>query len=244
MKKILTLSLLVATSLFAVTDEQILKLFGAAKQQGLQVKIVSKSQIKDANFEQIVVEITDGKNTQKEVLFSDGKYIFPDVIDADKMVSYGGQFKAAQEKITMKDSYEKLGGLVKKLDKSQIITLGNDKSKPTRYLFTDPECPYCRLELQNIEKDLEKSNIKVIFAPIPSHGDIAIRKSIAILNDVKGVKDDSTKIKILRKYYAEDAKDPTISDDKVKKEKEEVMKIFETGAIRGVPAFIDASDLL
>ncbi len=245
MKNVLIISsLIAATSMFAINDAEILDLFKAASNEGLQVKIESKSKLEGTNFDQIIVNITDGKQSQKQVLFTDGKYVFPDIIDVNKRVSYLGKFNDIQEKASMGEAYSKLAALIKNLDKSKIINLGNDPKKPTKYLFTDPDCPYCRIELDRIEKDLEESNLKVIMAPIPSHGEDAIKKSIAIYKEVKGVKDDAAKIKILRKYYAKDASAPTnITADQVKTEQANIMKYFETGAIRGVPAMIDESDL-
>ncbi|TWO22320.1 thioredoxin domain-containing protein [Campylobacter hyointestinalis] len=245
MKKIIVCSsLIAASSLFAISDADILELFSAASVQGLSVKVDSKSKLEGTKFEQVVIEITDGKQSQKQVLFTDGKYIFPDVIDIDKKTSYASHFNEIQEKAAMKDAYKSLGEVLKKEGKSRIIELGNDPKKPTKYLFTDPDCPYCRLELDKIEKDLENLNLKVVMAPIPSHGEDAIKKSIAIYKEVKNASSDEQKIKIFRKYYAKDAKAPAnITDAEVKKEQIAINRYFETGAIRGVPAIIDESDL-
>lgn len=244
MKKVIACSVAAASFAFGASDAQILELFSAAKDQGLSVTIDSKTKVADGKFEQIVIKISDGTQSQNQVLFSDGKYLFPDIIDTDKKLSYANEFNDQNEKATMKVAYKNLAEVIKSLDKSKIITLGNDPAKATKYLFTDPLCPYCRLELADIEKELETSNLKVILAPIQSHGIEAVKKSIAIMNEVKGLKNDSDKIKIFRKYFAEDAKTPTgISDEQVKKEQKNIMRYFETGAIRGVPAFVNESDL-
>ena len=98
--------------------------------------------------------------------------------------------------------------------------------------------------LESIENKLEKSNLKVILAPVSSHGIPAIKKSIAILNEAKNAKDDATKIAILRKYFSINAKEPTgISDKKISEFKSQVDRIFANGAVRGVPTLIDAKDL-
>ena len=39
---------------------------------------------------------------------------------------------------------------------------GVEAKKPTIVMFSDPECPYCRLELEKIEATLKESNVKLI----------------------------------------------------------------------------------
>ena len=56
-------------------------------------------------------------------------------------------------------------------------------------------------------------------------------------------KTDAEKIALLRKYYDKANAAPEYKAEKIKKEQEIVHSIFATGAIRGVPAFIEASNL-
>lgn len=244
MKKLIALSAIVAASLAnaALSDAEVLSMFQNAKDSGVEVKVLNRAKLA-GNIERITIEFTKGDESQKQVIFSDGSYLFPDVIDVKNKISYAGKFDQEQEKIAMQAGYKKLAQLLKTLDTSKIISIGSDASKPTTYVFTDPLCPYCREALKHVEENLKETNLKVIFAPIPSHGDDAVAKSIAIQDEAKKAKSDADKIAIMKKYYAENAKAPKVDDSKMKSEKALIEKIFQTGAIRGVPAFIDAKDL-
>lgn len=244
MRKIVLFTALAAASIAnaALSDAEILQMFGEAKHSGVEVKVVKREKIA-GNYEQIVVEFKKDGASQKQAVFTDGNYVFPDIIDVKNKTSYGYKFDKAQEQAMMKDAYKKLASVLKSLDKSKIISLGSDASKPTRYVFTDPHCPYCRDALGRVEDNLKTANLKIVLAPIQSHGDGAVAKSIAIENEVKSAKSDAEKIAIMRKYYAEDAATPNIDAAKIKSAKVVIEKIFATGAIRGVPAFIDAADL-
>ena len=188
--------------------------------------------------------MSDGKNSAYTVLYSDGSYIFPDIIDVKNKISYLANFENEQAKIALENAAKSLGKLIKTMPKNSIISIGNDKNKETKYLFTDPDCPYCRQDLELIENKLKNSNLKIILSPVSSHGIAAIKKSIAILNETKNLNDDTSKIKILRSYFSSDAKIPqNISDKKVDEYKAQVDKIFDTGAVRGVPAIFNAKDL-
>lgn len=46
-------------------------------------------------------------------MFSDGKYLFPDIIDTAAKRSYASEFRAEQEKILMSAGYENLAKLLK-----------------------------------------------------------------------------------------------------------------------------------
>lgn len=244
MKKIFLSSILSSSLLFgALSESEILEIFKGDNSQ-LKYSIDSRKNIPNTNFEEIKIKISDGKNSVYSALYSDGEYIFPDIIDIKNNFSYLANFKNEQNKIALKEATKSLAKVIKSLPKDSIITLGNDKDKEVKYLFTDPDCPFCRQDLESIENKLEKSNLKVILAPVSSHGIPAIKKSIAILNEAKNAKDDATKIAILRKYFSINAKEPTgISDKKISEFKSQVDRIFATGAVRGVPTLIDAKDL-
>ena len=93
--------------------------------------------------------MSDGENSAYIALYSDGAYIFPDVIDIKNKISYLANFENAQAKIAIENATKKLGELIKSIPKDNIISIGNDKNKETKYLFTDPDCPYCRQDLQS-----------------------------------------------------------------------------------------------
>ncbi|MCR8696516.1 MULTISPECIES: thiol peroxidase [Campylobacter] len=244
MKKIAITSVLSSSLLFgALSESEILEIVKGGN-SNLKYSIESRKNLPNTNYEEIKIKMSDGKNSVYTALYSDGEYIFPDIIDVKNRFSYLANFENEQNKIALKEASKSLGKVIKSLPKDSIITLGNDKDKEVKYLFTDPDCPYCRQDLELIENKLKNSNLKVILAPVASHGIPAIKKSIAILDEVKDAKDDASKIAILRKYFLPDAKEPqNISDKRVSQFKSQVDKIYATGAVRGVPTLIDEKDL-
>ncbi len=244
-KAVLMGAVLAVSSLWAVSDAEVLKLFEQFKANGLEVKIASRAKLDDAPFEQIIVELSDGKRSQKTAIFADDKYIFSNIIEPKSGKSYLAEFDLANEKAQMSGAYKKLAGVLNALPKDKIIELSGDgdANKPVKYLFTDPLCPYCRLELENMEEILKQNRLKVVMAPITSHGTEAVKKSIKIEQEAKSAKTDAEKIAILRKYYDPKAPEPQISLDEVRAARKIIDGIFDTGAIRGVPAYVSQSDL-
>lgn len=242
MRKIILTSCVVASSLFAtISDDKIVEIY---KAPGLNAKVLKREKLADTNYEQVEIEISKDKESQKMVVFTDGKYLISDIVDIDKKISYRYEYEKKAQDDMMKGNYGKLGDAIKKLDKTKIVSLGNDKNKPTEYIFTDPLCPYCQNDLVTYRDLLKEKNLKLIFAPIPSHGDEAVFRSLAIQKEVKDLKNDEEKLKIIEKYYSKDTKVPAgFSSDDLKKEKEIIDSIFKTGAIMGVPAHIEEKEL-
>jgi thiol:disulfide interchange protein DsbC len=187
MKKIFIGSLLSSSLLFgALSDAEILQVFEGGDEE-LKYTIDSRKNLPNTNFEEIKIKMSDGENSAYIALYSDGAYIFPDVIDIKNKISYLANFENAQAKIAIENATKKLGELIKSMPKDSIISIGNDKNKETKYLFTDPDCPYCRQDLELIEAKLKNTNLKIILAPVSNHGIPAIKKSIAILNEAKSL---------------------------------------------------------
>lgn len=77
---------------------------------------------------------------------------------------------------------------IKRLDVSSIpvantLTIGNPDGKKHLYVFTDPDCPYCRQlhgELVKLEKIAPDVAIHLLFFPLPMHPD-SYDKSRAII---------------------------------------------------------------
>lgn len=244
MKKIALFSVLVSSLAFGLSDNDVLSIYEGAVKQGASVKILEKSTLPGSKIEQRIVEIKMGEMSKKDIVFSDDKFIFPDIIDPKTMTSYYGKFEEQQNKEQTAQGRKNLAKLLKTYDKNKIVSLGNDKSKKVVFVFTDPLCPYCRMALNQIEEQLKESNLKLIFTPIASHGEEAVAKSLAILKDIKTAKNDKEKIAIIRKYYDEKAPMPkNITKAQIQNETKEILKIFQTGAISGVPAYIEENDL-
>lgn len=225
MKKSLILSLLLIASVgFSATNDEIIKHF---KEQipiaNIQIKIVSRKQIsKDLDF--VSLFITDGKDSQNISIFTHGEYIFPDAIN----VNTGVSLKDKMQRVQINKNISKV---YKTEDKNNIIAIGHDPKKETLVIFSDPECPFCKKELDNIEKELTKYNVKMIFTPV--HDRSSLAKSYLIYKYIKNAKTDAQKIKTIRKYFNSEA-DETVSDANVKKIDDLRQKYFAAG-INGTP---------
>lgn len=138
----------------------------------------------------------------------------------------------------MQEDKKALTKLFKSFKESDFITLqGEGKNLPTKIIVTDPDCPYCRKELEKIEERLKSANVKLIFAPV--HEKEAFIKAQLLLNATKKMKNNAEKIAILRQYY----QDVTLSQKEQKTDITQVRntadKIFASGLIQGVPFIFD-----
>lgn len=234
MKKIVLASLVVAGVIFAANDEQVIDFYAGMVGDGVKVSIVERKPVYDG-IEAVIVKLSNGANSQNEVVFAKGDLLFPEVINLKERKSYLGEIK--QELVA-----SGISKVYKTEDKSNIITLGSDSKKPTIVMFSDPECPYCRAELDKIETTLKEANVNIILTPV--HEKSALQKSFLIYKDIKNVKTDSEKIKILRKYFADSysVENGTVSDKEAKKIDDLRQKYFAAG-VRSVPTILNLSDL-
>jgi len=142
----------------------------------------------------------------------------------------------------MAELQKKMSAIYAKEEKKNIVSIGNDAKKETLVVFTDPECPYCRQELEKIEERLKTNNIKLIFTPV--HDRSSLEKSVLIYNETAKAKTDADKIKIMKKYFDENVKyDQKISDAEVKRIEDLKLKYFGAG-IKGVPFMVREKELL
>jgi len=208
------------------------------KNVGMEIKVVEKTEL--SNWSGVFFTIIESKtNGQRFPLFAskDGKSVIgysnlmitPSKEDETKI---GNMLNAAKE-YNEKSKDGAIKELFAKLDKDSFIALGDPK-KPSIIVVSDPECPYCRKELANINERLKEKSIKLVLAPV--HDKSAFVKSELIYKEAAKAKDDAAKIKILNKYFDEkakvDAKDMSMATPITDKNKE---TIFSSGLIRGVP---------
>ena len=236
-KVILFVASFFAANLFAATDAQIINHFKNTIQvPNISVEVVERHSVEGvAGMDFVTLNLSDGTRAQKLSIFTKDDLIFPDVIS----IKQGGSIKEMME---MAELQKKMSVLYKKEDKKNIISLGNDAKKETIVVFTDPECPYCRQELEAIEERLKTNNIKLIFTPV--HQRTSLEKSVLIYNETAKAKNDAEKIKIVRKYFDENVKyDQKISDAEVARIEELKSKYFGAG-IKGVPFIVREKELL
>ena len=234
MKKVILASIIAATSLMAASDKQIEEFYSQMVDSSVKVKVADRHKVAD-DIEAVVVKLSKDGNSQDEIVFTKGDFIFPDVIDLKEQKSYLAEVK---KEVIAKG----ISKIYKDEDKANIIVLGSDPKKPTIIMFSDPECPYCRAELAKIETTLKDSNVEIVLTPV--HDISSLQKSSLIYKDVKSAKSDSDKVKILRKYYAEDynVDDKSVSKDDIAKIDNLRKKYFAAG-VRSVPFIVNKSDL-
>ena len=234
MKKVILASVIAATSLMAASDKQIEEFYSQMVDSSVKVKVADRQKVA-GDIEAVVVKLSKDGNSQDEIVFTKGDFIFPDVIDLKEQKSYLAEVK---KEVIAKG----ISKIYKDEDKANIIVLGSDPKKPTIIMFSDPECPYCRAELAKIETTLKYSNVEIVLTPV--HDISSLQKSSLIYKDVKSAKSDSDKVKILRKYYAEDynVDDKSVSKDDIAKIDNLRKKYFAAG-VRSVPFIVNKSDL-
>ena len=234
MKKVILASVIAATSLMAASDKQIEEFYSQMVDSSVKVKVADRQKVA-GDIEAVVVKLSKDGNSQDEIVFTKGDFIFPDVIDLKEQKSYLAEVK---KEVIAKG----ISKIYKDEDKANIIVLGSDPKKPTIIMFSDPECPYCRAELAKIETTLKDSNVEIVLTPV--HDISSLQKSSLIYKDVKSAKSDSDKVKILRKYYAEDynVDDKSVSKDDIAKIDNLRKKYFAAG-VRSVPFIVNKSDL-
>lgn len=240
MKRYLALSAIVATSLFAANNTQLVEYFKGQIQvpsgNEVKVEVVDRTKLKEhKDFDLVTLKIEVEDQSQEIRLFTKGNLLFPDIIDISSK-------KSLLKDIEKQALYKKLKPIYTQEDSKNIITVGNDPKKETLVIFTDPECPYCRNELANIEEVLKTYNVKLLMTPV--HGRGALEKSYLIYKGIKEAKDDKAKIALMRKYYAEDV---NISGEKVSdanvKAMEDLRVKYVGNVIRGVPFKVNEKEI-
>ncbi|KAA6224985.1 MULTISPECIES: thioredoxin fold domain-containing protein [unclassified Campylobacter] len=231
MKK-LALFLGLSSFLFAASNEEIINFYSQiiqAQAPNAKVSISKREKLASSNIESIILEIDLGNGEkQNDIAFTIGDFISADMINIKSGTSYRRDFELknfqeAKDKFTANAK-----DVVKK--ESMVVKLG-DNTKPKIYIFTDPECPFCREQLKDIENELANHQINLILTPV--HGKSSFEKSALIYKESAKAKTDKDKIAILRKYYDENIKTyPKVSDAEVKK----ILELFEKYRALGLHA--------
>lgn len=234
MKKLFISIVACAITLNALTNEEILSLFAHAKTDGVKVEVESRKSLPQADgIEVVVVKFSKGDQSQKDIVFTKGDFIYPEIIDPKKQMSYKNFYSFEMLKSSIASVY--------KQEKAEnILKIGNDKNKDTLVVFTDPECPFCRMEANAIEETLKTYNVEMIFTPIK--GQEAAEKAALILQNSKG-KNDKDKIKIVKKYYADSTKVDAKIDSKVYDNIETSAKKYFNAGLSSVPTKILKSEM-
>lgn len=230
MKK-LSLIIACSASLFAASNTEISDFYSKnikAQFPNATISVGDRQKVGNTGFESVIVTIAVDGQKQEQILFTKGNIIVPDIIDLKTRTSYAQEYemKKFQE---ARANFTKNAKLVAQKE-TMVIALG-DKNKPAIYVFSDPECPYCREHLAQIKDELKNYQVNYILTPV--HGRSAFEKSALIYKESKKAKNDDEKIAILNKYYDAKIKSyPNVSDSELK----EVFSLYEKYRSLGLSA--------
>ncbi|TEY00735.1 thioredoxin fold domain-containing protein [Campylobacter sp. US33a] len=200
-----------------------------------KVDIVSIEKIPNMNFEKVIVNIKLGEQEKQDIFFKQGNIIMPDIVDLKSQISYKEKFRNEIKIKNVKKIEKALLELAQKETKK--ISLG-DKSKPEIYVFSDPECPYCRRHLAKIDNILKTNRIHFIFTTV--HGESAFEKIALIYKEASKAKDDNEKLKIIKHYYDSKTTDYSKVDEKLIQEAKDLLKKYSSAGLESVPTIIKA----
>lgn len=230
MKKIY-LSLICASALFAASNTEISDFYSkSVKTQfpNATISVGNRQKVANTDFESVIVTIEMGGEKQQEILFTKDNIIVPDIIDLKSKISYRQEYERQKFQEARENFIKNAKPVVQK--ESMVIAMG-DKSKPAIYVFSDPECPFCREHLAQIKEELKNYQVNYILTPV--HGKSAFEKAALIYKEAKNVKNDVEKIAILNKYYDANIKNyPKVSDAELK----EVFVLYEKYRSLGLSA--------
>ncbi|EAL2574109.1 DsbA family protein [Campylobacter jejuni] len=230
MKK-LSLILVCSASLFAASNSEISDFYSKsikAQFPNAAVSVSNRQKVGNTGFESVIVSVELNGQKQENILFTKDSLITPDLIDLKTGISYAQEYEMKKFQEARENFTKNAKAVAQK--ETMVIALG-DKNKPAIYVFSDPECPYCREHLAQIDDELKNYQVNYILTPV--HGKSAFEKSALIYKEAKKAKNDKEKIAILNKYYDANIKNyPKVSDAELK----EVFSLYEKYRSLGLSA--------
>lgn len=209
----------------------------------VNVEIQLKKPLKSFKNQYFVIGRTQGGDIFPVIVSQDGSYFvaLSNMMNLDKEDSnmIREELKKAGEEKEKKDS-KALNELFASFTPSDFIYLkGESEGLPTKIVVTDPDCPYCREQLETIESELQKANLKLIFAPV--HQKEAFIKAQLAMNQAAKLKAEDTKgkIKILRSFYQEKKLNKSEMATDFSQVRKNTNKIFGSNLVKGVPFVFD-----
>lgn len=197
------------------------------------VHSISKSPLKiavleDAKEKTLVPVLTDENGTALFVLTN--IFFMKDDADAELVTKIIAE---VQSKNSNAQNDGKLKELFAKVPSEYRVTLKSTKN-PQKNIFivTDPSCPHCQAELQNIDTRLKNGNVHLIL--VDFLGEKSLAKAAYILDNKNGKSDAALK-KLVQEAYASKFTPKNASEASKKKVKNITQIITDTGLIHGVP---------
>lgn len=115
----------------------------------------------------------------------------------------------------------------------KAVVIGNPNGLKKLYVFTDPDCPYCRnlhTELKKLEKLVPELTIYVMLFPLPSHPGAFDKSRTALEKKTHEILDKAFEGKEVPKPATESSR----------KAIEEIIKFAAANGITGTPTMIFA----
>lgn len=112
-------------------------------------------------------------------------------------------YQATQPKIEPPKP-EALDKLFSSIPEDRMITFAstNKDAKQTYYIISDPRCPACRRELENLETKLQSGNVKMIL--VSFLGEESAYKAKLIYSKLAKISDNTIKLKMMKEIYNPD----------------------------------------
>lgn len=221
-----------------ISDDEIIHFYKNIVKTSLpnaKVSILSRKYLGNTQYEKVVVEIALQGDTLEDVIFVHNQYLLPDIIDIPREKSLKEDEKKELAQIK-RNVFEEKALKAFKTEK-KIVSLGINKKGKEFYVFSDPECPYCRKHLDDIdEKFLQNNKINFIFVSV--HGQSAFEKIALIYKETAKLKNDNDKLKIIKKYYQDDVT-YTPPNANLTKEAENLFSKYMVMGLRQVPYIIE-----
>ena len=205
-------------------------------------KNLKENFIKNMDFKVIKIEEIN-KNTAIAIISANGRDlpVFTNEDGSFFMAEYFGLgVKADQDKALafMKDfvneqKAKQQGKLLNDVkDVNAAVTLkGNPKARSSLYIFTDPNCPYCRDEMGKIDEQLkEYKEVNLLFVGVIK-ADSAL-KSADLISALAKKKDTKAALKMIREVYSDGY---TPKSKEMSKEVAKFNQVMVNNRIQGVP---------
>ena len=192
------------------------------KKTGINVKSVKQAPSKG------LFEVLVEKDNKQGVLFIDygKKHLIQGlIVDLDTLqpVSAHAQDLPQPKQVTSVD--------VSKIPVNNAVIMGNPKGSKKLYVFTDPDCPYCKkghLELKKLATIAPDAAIHVMLFPLPMHPG-AYDKSRTVL--------ETKSLELMDKAF--EGKDiPKPAKDSSKAAVDEIIKFANANGISGTPTMV------
>ena len=161
----------------------------------IKIKVSFKEKLTHPSieFETILLEFTQNDSKTIEPIFIKDGYFFTEFVDLKEKKSYR---EFALKIIKEKQDLEILTTLKKQ---NNFITLGSGNKNV--YVFSDPNCPYCKKHLENLNETYLKEH-KIHIIPVGFLNSNSLLKSISINKELSfSKKNDVEILKILKSYY-------------------------------------------